>query len=132
MKRFDPRKIIEFQEAIYSRLKNLPGVNGVFDYVPEDTKFPYIVLGRAYAEPEYTKTTTGERIEITIDVWSGAKGKREAVEIINAISEALENDLEIPEAVTLDQGIRNIEVLQEINDLFRGTVTFEIIIDLEG
>lgn len=127
-------KLFETQEAIYKRLTDELGdkVNGIFDYVPEDTRFPYIVIGRIYSEPENTKTTIGERIEIDLDIWSSAKGKKETINIVNLIKNALEDDLVIPGADVIDQEIKSIEVLEEINDLYHGTVVFEVLLDLEG
>lgn len=125
-------KLFEVQQVLYSRLSDIKKINGVFDYVPEETAFPYVVLGRIYATAENTKTTTGQRIEVTLDIWSGAKGKRETVEIIDLIDDALEKEFDVPGADVVDQKIRSIEVMEEINDLFHGTVVFEILLDLEG
>lgn len=127
-------KLFEVQEAIYARLSTELGdkVNGVFDYVPEDTKFPYIVIGRVQSTPERTKTTIGERIEVELDIWSSAKGKKETINIVNLIEDALEGELTIPGADLIDQDITSIEVLEEINDLYHGTVVFEVLLDMEG
>lgn len=127
-------KLFETQETIFKRLTEELGnkVNGVFDYVPEDTKLPYIVIGRVYSVPEKTKTTEGERIEVELDIWSSAKGKKETINIVNLIKNALEDDLVIPGADVIDQEIKSIEVLEEINDLYHGTVVFEVLLDLEG
>jgi len=127
-------KLFEVQEAIYARLTAELGnkVNGVFDYVPEDTKFPYIVIGRVQSTPERTKTTVGERIEVELDIWSSAKGKKETISIVNLIKDALDEELSIPGVDLIEQDITNIEVLEEINDLYHGTVVFEVLLDMEG
>jgi len=127
-------KLFEVQEAIYARLTAELGnkVNGVFDYVPEDTKFPYVVIGRVQSTPERTKTTVGERVEVELDIWSSAKGKKETINIVNLIEGALEDELTIPGADLIEQDITSIEVLEEINDLYHGTVVFEVLLDMEG
>ena len=127
-------KLFEVQEAIYARLTTELGnkVNGVFDYVPEDTKFPYVVIGRVQSTPERTKTTVGERVEVELDIWSSAKGKKETISIVNLIKDALDEELSIPGVDLIDQDITSIEVLEEINDLYHGTVVFEVLLDMEG
>lgn len=129
-------KLFEVQQSIFSRLSNYAALNqsanGVFDFVPEQTKFPYVVLGRVYYTPENTKTTKGARIEVTIDVWSASKGKKETYDIVEVIGESLEDELVIPGVDVIDQEIKSIEVLEEVNDLYHGTVIFEVLIDLEG
>lgn len=127
-------KLFEVQEAIYARLTAELGnkVNGVFDYVPEDTKFPYVVIGRLQSTPERTKTTVGERVEVELDIWSSAKGKKETISIVNLIKDALDEELPIPGADLIDQDITSIEVLEEMNDLYHGTVVFEVLLDMEG
>lgn len=127
-------KLFEVQEAIYARLTAELGnkVNGVFDYVPEDTKFPYVVIGRLQSTPERTKTTVGERVEVELDIWSSAKGKKETISIVNLIKDALDEELSIPGVDLIDQDITSVEVLEEINDLYHGTVVFEVLLDMEG
>lgn len=124
-------KLFEVQEAIYARLTAELG-NKVFDYVPEDTKFPYVVIGRLQSTPERTKTTVGERVEVELDIWSSAKGKKETISIVNLIKDALDEELPIPGADLIDQDITSIEVLEEMNDLYHGTVVFEVLLDMEG
>lgn len=116
---------------MYSRLSELNKITGIFDYIPENTNFPYVVFGRIYITPETTKTTMGERIEITLDIWSGAKGKRESIEVVNSIDDSLSDDLKVPGADVIEQKIKSIEILEETNDLFHGTVVFEILLDME-
>src|SRR5690606_7685588 len=92
---------------------------------------PYIVIGRVQSTPERTKTTIGERIEVELDIWSSAKGKKETINIVNLIEDALEGELTIPGADLIDQDITSIEVLEEINDLYHGTVVFVILLDMD-
>lgn len=125
-------KLFEAQEAIFSRLSGnqqlTSAVTGIFDAVPEKKPFPYIVLGRLYSTPELTKTTSGERIEATIDVWSGAKGKKETINIIKLIEASLAEDISVTGAFLLSQEVKSREVLEEVNDLYHGTVVFEILL----
>lgn len=125
-------KLFEAQSAVFTRLQStLTSVEGVFDYVPDKTEFPYVVLGRTYATPNKTKTSTGERIEVTLDVWSDSKGKKETIKIVNDIEASLTDELIVEGAFLIDQKINSIEVLEEVNNLYHGTVVFEILLDLE-
>ena len=123
-------KLFEAQEAMFKRL-NEHVEYPVYDYVPEESKFPYVVLGRVYSTPERTKTTDGERIEATIDVWSRSKGKKETISIIKNIEAALSEDLTVEGAFLLDQKVNSREVLEEVSSLYHGTITFELLLDLE-
>ena len=127
--------LYEVQEAVYKRLENDSSLNekikGVFDYVPEETDFPYVILGRIYSVPEKTKTTIGERVEITIDIWSTYKGKKETIDIIKLVESALKEELEVGGLFVIDQKVKSREVLEEINELYHGTLTYEILIDME-
>lgn len=125
-------KLFEAQGAVFSRLEpTLTTIEGIFDYVPEKTEFPYVVIGRTYATPNKTKTSTGERIEVTLDVWSDSKGKKETIKIVNEIEASLAEELTVEGAFVISQEITSIEVLEEVNNLYHGTVVFEILLDLE-
>lgn len=129
-------KLYNAQEAVFQRLfsdKNLTkSVNGVFDYVPDNTDFPYIVLGRIYSTPSNTKVSVGERVEVTLDIWSDYKGKKEAASIINQIEMLLEEEIEVVDADVIDQGVISREIIEETNDLYHGIVVYEILLDSEG
>ncbi|MGW2547493.1 DUF3168 domain-containing protein, partial [Kitasatospora sp. NPDC001574] len=49
-------------------------VTGVFDYVPEDTAYPYVVLGEAIETPHNTHDRYGRQTAITLHVWSQYRG----------------------------------------------------------
>lgn len=127
-------KLFEAQTALFNKLENDDDLNqvitGVFDSVPEEP-FPYIVLGRVYTRPHKTKTTDGEIIEFTLDVWSGSNGKKETINIVNCMEKALLADLDVDGAFVVSQEVKSVEILEEVNDLYHGTFVFEIILDLE-
>ncbi|SFG10643.1 DUF3168 domain-containing protein [Sporolactobacillus nakayamae] len=128
-------EILNVQDAVFQRLANDPGlssaVTGIFDKVPENEQFPYVVFGRCYGTPYRTKSTDGERIELTLDIWSGDNGKKETIDLVNLIGAALEEDLSLEHADIFSQEIKSLEVLEEINDLFHGTLVYEFILDKE-
>lgn len=128
-------EILNVQDAVFQRLANDPvlssAVTGIFDKVPENEQFPYVVLGRCYGTPYRTKTTDGERIELTLDIWSGDNGKKETIDISNLIGAALEAPIFLDSADLFSQELTSIEVLEEVTDLFHGTLVYEFILDKE-
>ncbi len=100
-------KALEIQGAIYQRLIDYTPlasrVTAVYDDVPEDKEFPYIVIGDDTAVPFDTDTSLGTEATITIHTWSRYPGKREVKEIQGALYDALVRyPLEVADAVTLD------------------------------
>ena len=128
-------KLYDAQVSVFKRLENdselMSAVTGVYDFVPEETNFPYVILGRCTATPVNTKTTIGERIEVTLDVWSVYKGKKETANIINLLEASLTDELTVEDADLITQEIKSIEIVEESNELYHGTVVFEILLDLE-
>jgi hypothetical protein len=63
----------------------------VFDAVPQGMAPPYAVFDRIETRDWSTKGSRGFEHMVTIHVWSGREGKREAYEIIAAMDAALDN-----------------------------------------
>lgn len=128
-------RLYEAQKAVFQRLQTdealMSAINGIHDYVPDETNFPYIVFGRSYSEPYKTKTSIGERIELQIEIWSATKGKEETINIIKLMEVALTEELTVEDAFLISQEVKSREVLEEAIDLFHGTIVFEILLDLE-
>lgn len=86
----------EVQRAIYSTLSTdnalLALVTGVYDDVPENTRYPYVSIGE---DTETNKPSTflapGRESTITIHIWSRADGFGEAKLIAETIITRLEN-----------------------------------------
>jgi len=81
------------QQAIFSRLNNNTALNskitGVFDFVPQDTPFPYVVIGNPTVSPFETKLSYRENIPWTLHCYSDYRGKKETMEILNLMVQAL-------------------------------------------
>ncbi|MCM3616679.1 DUF3168 domain-containing protein [Sutcliffiella horikoshii] len=123
------------QESVYQRLDSdeelAQKIVGIYDYVPEETDFPYVILGRVFSTPHKTKTTDGENVEITLDIWSTDKGKEETAKIMKQIEASLAEELSVGDAFLVSQDVKSREIMQEANDLYRGTLVYEIIVDTE-
>jgi hypothetical protein len=98
------------QQAIYTALAastDLQSLIGnpprLFDYVPRDSAFPYVVLGDGTESDWSTATEDGTEHAIQIDVWSRSTGHKEAKQIAEAIRDALNNAaLTVSGAILID------------------------------
>ena len=78
----------ELQKAIFEALAAngaLAALVGtrVFDHAPANAAFPYITFGRTSLYDWSTGTESGTEQLFTLHVWSKAKGKKEALEIMD-------------------------------------------------
>lgn len=90
------------QKAVYERLSAYTGLTdllaadpafadtpAVYDHVPQEAAYPYVVIGDDYPLEWDTDTTTGTDTEMTIHVWSRFRGRKETKQIQDAIYAAL-------------------------------------------
>lgn len=86
-------KSLEIQGAIYQRLIGYAPltalVTAIYDDVPEDKVYPYVVIGDDTAVPFDTDTSLGTEATITLHVWSRYPGMSETKRIQGALYEAL-------------------------------------------
>ncbi|MFK4797787.1 DUF3168 domain-containing protein [Streptomyces sp. MPA0124] len=80
-----PAPMLPAQTAVYARLTGdatLAGmVSGVYDYVPEDVAYPFVVIGEATEVPDNRHGGFGRETVITLHVWSRYQGYRQALRI---------------------------------------------------
>ena len=93
----------EIQKSIYQALKDdvdiTAVVTGVYDEVPQGTKYPYIVIGEDTALQWDTGSSVGAESTLTIHVWSRDYGRRECKEIMSLVYDVLhEAELSIDDA----------------------------------
>ena len=85
----------DVQSAIYtilngdSTLDGIVGNNKIFDNVPQDTAYPYVVIGNINVINTGTKTLDGNEYNLDIDVWSTYRGKKEISDAMERIYELL-------------------------------------------
>jgi hypothetical protein len=83
------------QQAVFAALAAdaaltaLIGPGRVCDDVPEGMALPYVTLGPVTAEDWSTGSEHGTELLIAVHVWSGARGKKQAHEVLGAIRSAL-------------------------------------------
>ena len=93
---------VELQRAIFAKLgadamliAKLGGAQKIFDAAPAQAAFPYVSFGRTSAFDWSTGTEKGCEQLFTLHVWSKAKGKTEALEIMEQIRWLIE-DADLP------------------------------------
>lgn len=87
--------VAELQKAIHAALAGdaaLTGLLGgvrVYDQTPANVPFPYITFGRTSVYDWGTGTESGTEQLLTLHVWSKGRGKKETLELMEAISARL-------------------------------------------
>ena len=85
---------IELQKAVFDALKGNADLEQeiagrIFDHAPANVDFPYITFGRTSIYDWDTATESGTEQLFTLHIWSKAKGKKEALEIMELAKQAL-------------------------------------------
>lgn len=89
---------VELQKAIFTALKQdavltgLLGGDKIFDQVPVKVTFPYVSFGRTSLYDWSTGTESGTEQLFTLHIWSRARGKKEALDIMEACKTCLHDD----------------------------------------
>lgn len=98
-----------------SALTGLLGGAKIYDDVPRDTEFPYLVFGQSLQREWSTGTDDAAEHLFTLHVWSRANGRRETHEIMDVIRGRLQDAV-----LTLDDH-RLINLRHEFSDARRGS-----------
>ena len=77
------------QQTVYDQLSGYPGMPTVYDDVPVDAAFPYVVIGDDTHIPFDTDDSLGSESTLTLHVWSRYRGKKECKDIMALIYAAL-------------------------------------------
>jgi hypothetical protein len=90
-----PSPSFALQQSIFavlsadSALTALIGAGRIHDDVPQASALPYLALGQTTSRDWSTATEPGTEHTLTLHVWSDAKGKKQAHEILAAARSAL-------------------------------------------
>lgn len=87
------------QTALYSHLTQnsalcallAAGAGSIYDDVPRDAAFPYIVIGAMQAQPAHTQQHSGYDVTVTLHCYSRGEGQREVKNILFALGQAMQN-----------------------------------------
>jgi hypothetical protein len=90
-----PAPMLPVQQAVYARLTGdeqlMSTVTGVFDYVPEDDVYPFIVIGESVETPDNRLRGFGRQTVITLHVWTQYRGYSQGLAIAARVTELLDH-----------------------------------------
>lgn len=110
--------LLALHKAQYDRLTTALPTRRIYDNLPEQVEFPYIVMGEASGRDWSDKFAAGQVVFSTIHIWSRYPGRKEAAEIQDQVLQALTS-------APLDLG-------PSFRAAFNGLDMSEIIIDIDG
>ena len=90
-------------------------VVGFFDCVQKDAVYPYIVVGETNVTNKETTTSMVEDVGITLHVYSQARNRDEASQIIQFLGFVLNNEIEIDYYSFIKSRIDTQEVITDID-----------------
>ena len=126
----------DLQSILYSTLNGdstldgIVGNNRIFDNVPQDTDYPYVVIGNINVINRGTKSLDGNEYNVDIDVWSTYRGKKEISEAMERIYELLhDTTYTVSGANMVISQVRNTITLVENDGITRhGVLTLSVIV----
>lgn len=127
----------DLQKALFSKLNGdatlatLLGGQKVFDHASDKTAFPYVTFGRTSIFDWSTGTESGTEQLCTLHIWSKAKGRKEALEIMAAIRARLDQSpLELGTHHLVNFRFEFAEVLfDEDQAVYHGLLRFRAVIE---
>ena len=84
---------LEVQTAIYNTLSGdatlAALVTGIYDHVPQETTYPYVVIADMMMEEFDTQTWDGALMTLNVHVWSRKRGRKECMTIFGHLRRLL-------------------------------------------
>ena len=103
------KDILQVQLELYNKLSSLD--YPIYDYVPDDSKMPYIKLGYMNLKDYSCKTADGIEITQYIDIFSNYKGQKQTREIMLKVMGVMD---QLKRSHTnLNISLKNTEILEE-------------------
>ncbi len=120
----------QIQKAVFTVLTSALNVP-VFDNVPQDTKYPYVVVGDDTSVPWDTDDSTGTEATVTIHAWSQYRGRAEVKALLAQIYDALHRqDIAIEDVHVIESIAEFQQTVVESDGLTRhGIIRFRITVD---
>jgi hypothetical protein len=129
---------LALQQAIFAALSansDLQALIGdpprLFDFVPRDSAFPYVVIGDGTESNWSTATEAGSEHAVVLNVWSRSTGHKEAKQIAEVLRAALDNaSLSLTGFALV--GIRHLATdfaRQPDGQTFRATLRFRAVVE---
>lgn len=95
---------------------------GVYDFIPEVKKMPFIIIGEDRAEEWNTKTWKGKEITTTINFWSDQRSMLEMKKMIGLLENTLALDFEKDNYEYEHNSTGVIEVKRESPEIINGAI----------
>jgi len=108
---------LALHKAIIDRLEYATAYK-IFDDLPENEDFPYIVVGEISARNWSSKFENGQEITVTLHIWSQYRGRKETDIIANEIEQALTSS--------------DLELGNSFLGSFQKFESYDLIIDMDG
>jgi len=127
----------ELQQAIYTTLEAAgivdeegAAIRGIYDDVPEDSAYPYIVIGEETANNISAKTVDAHEHTLTLHVWSQYRGRKDIKVIMAQIYDALhDNDISVSGASMVNLKQEFERTLMEGDGITRhGVIRFRAVV----
>ncbi len=125
----------ELQKAIHARLDETPALkaiaDAVYDHVPQDAAFPYVVVGEDLATPAHVDDSLDTDHMATIHTWSRYRGRAETKQLQQTVYNALHRKpLTVENANYVDCNIESEENFLDDDGLTRhGVQRFRFFLD---
>lgn len=126
----------DLQRTIFAALGAATAVTAlvggrVFDHAPANVAFPYVTFGQTSIYDWSTGTEVGSEHLFTLHVWSKARGKKEALEVMDAARQALEApalQLDDHHLVNLRLEFSDVRYDEDLS-VYHGLLRFRAVID---
>lgn len=132
----------ELQKAIYAHLTAASpltallaaGAGSVYDHVPPQSAYPYVVIGDMNASPHATVAMLGREVQCDFLIFSRAAGYREVKLIMEALAGALEDAaLDVDgHDVVICRLVGSDVAIEGDGDIRRGRLRFRVITEVSG
>lgn len=90
-----PETMLPIQRGIYAVLTAdsalMDAIAAVYDYLPEDVPYPFVVIGEAIEAPDNSHDRYGRETVVTLHVWTQARGHTQGLTIAKRLTELLDH-----------------------------------------
>jgi hypothetical protein len=116
--------VSEVHAALYTLIDTLS--YDVYDHVPEQKVYPYIVIADAFSGDEGDdKSNFGRSVTQRINIWSDYRGKKECEDIADAIAALVDTSLTVT-GFQVIHVTHSADFSRENESVYRGMVDIEL------
>jgi len=136
----DMQAAIEISKAVHADLSSDMSVQAVlgnpprlYDNPPEDPVFPYLTYGPMRSEDISADGARMSSHVMTLHIWSRYSGRAQVMELLQAVTGALESgELSLPDMALVQAKVRYTDIFRAPDGLtLHGLIRFSLITDQE-